>query len=52
MGSYSTVASESLMETKEENALWAYNDSRAHDGLGPLKELPYGTTFTVINEKD
>ena len=51
MGSYSTIATETSMETKEENALWDYNSARAHDGLQPLHELPYGTTFERIEYK-
>ena len=48
MGSYSTVAKASPMETVEENALWDYNSARAHDGLPPLKVLPKGTKMTRI----
>lgn len=33
MGSYTTVATESNSETKEENALWDFNSARRHDGL-------------------
>lgn len=36
------------METKEQEALWHYNHSRAHDGLPPLDELPDGVTFTPV----
>jgi len=44
------VVKESVMETMEENALWHYNSSRAHDGLQPLKHLPSGVTFSPIQE--
>jgi hypothetical protein len=37
-------------ETKEKAALWAYNKSREHDGLLPLKRLPKGVKFTPIFE--
>lgn len=36
------------METKEENALWAFNKMREHDCLIPRKKLPIGTKFTEI----
>lgn len=39
------VVSETTMETKEENALWYYNNSRGHDGLPPIESLPRGTRF-------
>lgn len=32
-------------ESKEEEALWHYNNSRDHDGLKPLTQLPKGTRF-------
>jgi len=38
------------MESKEEQALWHYNHSRAHDGHLPLSELPLGTRFVPIYE--
>lgn len=44
------VSDASRSESKEEAALWHYNNSRSHDGLRPLDELPYGTTFTPIEE--
>jgi hypothetical protein len=49
MSSFSTVCEANSQETKEENALWDYNNARAHDGLPPLEKLPAGTTFTPIN---
>jgi hypothetical protein len=41
----SFVASQSSMETFEENALWTYNKMREHDGQPPLKRMPYGTKY-------
>ena len=38
------------MESKEEEALWYFNKCREHDGLRPLNLLPFGTTFTAIEE--
>jgi hypothetical protein len=38
------------MESKEEEALWHYNRSRAHDGLPPVGVLPLGTEFVPIEE--
>ena len=43
------TVSDKLMETKEQEALWHYNHSRAHDGLSPLKKLPSGVKFIPIN---
>ena len=45
------VVKDSLMQTKEEDALWHYNKSREHDGLPPLEsvdDLPRGTRFEPI----
>lgn len=36
MGSYTTNAKGSAMETVEENALWDFNSARRHDGLPEL----------------
>ena len=44
-GSYSCIASASYMETMKQNALWAYNSARAHDGLPPLSRMPSGTSY-------
>ena len=44
-GSFETVAHGSIGETVEENALWAYNSGRAHDGLSPLNRMPAGTKY-------
>ena len=42
-GACTIVGTASLMETARENALWQYNDMRAHDGLDPVVSLPPGT---------
>ena len=44
------VVNNKYTETKEEEALWHYNHSRAHDGLRPLDELPSGVKFEPIEE--
>ena len=44
------VSDSNYTQTKEEEALQAYNDSRAHDGLHPVIALPRGTTFTRMEE--
>lgn len=49
-GVYSIVAVETSMETKEENALWHYNNALAHDGIRSVDELPKGTRFEPIHE--
>lgn len=49
LGAYDTIATETTMESKEENALWDYNNVRAHDGLKPVQALPDGTTFARID---
>lgn len=36
MGSYTTNAKGSMMETVLENALWDFNSARGHDGLPHL----------------
>lgn len=51
MGSIDTfIATSSPMETNVENALWAFNRMREHDGLRPVSRLPLGTTFERIEE--
>ena len=51
MGSVSDmIVSDSLGESKEENALWHLNSMRDHDGLANLEELPEGTVFEPIYE--
>jgi hypothetical protein len=47
IGPFSCLVTPSSMETKEEQALWHLNSSRAHDGLPPLAKLPKGFTFTI-----
>ena len=44
-GSYSCIASASYCETMKQNALWAYNSARDHDGLPPLSRMPSGTAY-------
>lgn len=34
--------------SKEEDALWHYNDSRDHDHLAPLQQLPKGVEFIPV----
>lgn len=48
MGSFTCIATRSPMKTLEENALWDYNSSRAHDGLLPLSRMPAGTLYNPI----
>ena len=48
IGYFKTIATESPMETKEENALWHYNSARQHDGLEPLTTLPKGFKFEKV----
>jgi len=52
IGPFWTYATESPMETKEENALWNYNSSRAHDGLKPKSKLPKGFIFQKVKNID
>lgn len=47
MGPCKLVASETMYETKEQCALWHYNNMLEHDGIAPISELPEGTTFEV-----
>lgn len=49
-GPCTIIGTSSAMETAEENALWDYNDRRAHDGQLPLEELPRGTTYLVLED--
>lgn len=42
-GSYTTTA------TSKPDALWYYNSARDHDGLRPLKRMPKGTKYILIN---
>ncbi len=50
MGSFSTVAQEGYGETVAQNALWAYNDARKHEGLKKVKRMPAGTTYKEHNK--
>ena len=50
MSSCVIIGTSSSIETAEENALWFYNDSRGHDGLPPLNQLPKGTKSEPIIE--
>ena len=53
MGSIdSLIVHDTVMESKEEHALWFINSMRRHDGLEPLTldELPYDLTFTFLGE--
>lgn len=42
------IGKSSYMETARENALWAYNSMREHDGQPPLSALPKGTKITAL----
>lgn len=44
------VATDSSVETKEQNALWTLNNMRDHDGLPHLDEVPDGTQFILKAE--
>lgn len=51
MGSINSfVVSDSLVETKEENALWHLNTMRRHDGLTEWKHIPIKLTYTKLEE--
>ena len=45
LGAFKHTVTESMYETKEENALWHFNNALEHDGLPPVNELPEGTQF-------
>jgi hypothetical protein len=47
-GPFKIVGTASAMETAEENALWHYNQSIAHDGFSPVDVFPKGTTQKII----
>ena len=47
MGSYKTVARGGALESLAQNALWYYNDARAHDGLEPVRRMPVGTKYAA-----
>lgn len=48
MSALQFVASDKPSESWQEEALWHYNNHRAHDGLPPLKALPKGTTHAIF----
>ena len=49
MGTVPTfIVSNKISETKGQEALWHLNSMREHDGLKPMKKLPYGTKFEPI----
>lgn len=45
-GNFKFNVSDGIFETAAQEALWTYNDSRAHDGQEPLSRMPNGTTYT------
>ena len=45
MGSYKTTVTSGRYETKAQQALWDYNNARAHDGLTPVSRMPAGTSY-------
>ena len=45
MGSYKTTVTSGRYETKAQQALWDYNNARAHDGLPPISKMPAGTSY-------
>ena len=47
-GSFTCIATDSLMETVKKNALWAYNAARAHDGQAPVSRMPAGTIYKRV----
>ena len=47
-GSFSCISSASYMESMKQNALWAYNSARAHDGQAPLSRMPAGTVYAKV----
>lgn len=48
MGSYSGIANAGYTETMRKNALWQYNNARAHDGLIELSKMPNGTKYERV----
>jgi len=48
MSPYTDIVKESSNETLAQNALWHYNNARAHDGLSPLSRMPVGTKYVKI----
>lgn len=51
MGDYRTVTHSTYSETVAQNALWDYNNARAHDGLPPLRRMPKGTVYTKVKDE-
>jgi len=47
-GSTRFIASASYTETMRKNALWEYNNMRAHDGFEPLAKMPKGTRYEKV----
>ncbi|WP_321935341.1 hypothetical protein [Paraburkholderia sp. J8-2] len=51
MGSIqSFVVSETMMQTKAQDALWNINKMRDHDGLPHLTRMPAGTRYERIKD--
>jgi len=50
MSTIDYIVRNTVMTSKEEDALSQYNHSRNHDGLKPLNRLPKGVKFVAINE--
>ena len=50
-GSCTIIGRSSLTETAKDNALWEYNDMRAHDGQRPVTSFPVGTIIQHIIEE-
>jgi hypothetical protein len=46
--SYWTIVTDSLRQSKRQDALTRYNIERDHDEQSPLTEMPIGTTYTPI----
>jgi hypothetical protein len=46
--SYWTIVTDSLRQSKRQDALTRYNIERDRDGQCPLTEMPIGTTYTPI----
>lgn len=50
MSPITIVGVENGSETASENAMWHYNDARAHDGLRPVQWLPRGTEIKRLTD--
>ena len=44
------IVTPSQIETSREQALWHLNNTRAHDGLKPLRRLPNGVKFERVKK--